>query len=78
MSFGIDWNDKFSKEYPLSEYFRADVCKTQLRPEDLEGKLKHDFASCTSRASLGHRTYYVHMEDWKVFNECGLQLVNRV
>ena len=69
MSFGLDWNDRFSKEYPLDTHFRVDVCKTQLKPTDLEGKLKHDFASCTSRTSLIHRTYYVHLEDSGAFNE---------
>ena len=69
MSFNISFHDKFAKDYPLDTHFHADVCKTQLRPEDLEGKLKHHFASCISRASFGHRTYYVHREDWKVFNE---------
>jgi hypothetical protein len=69
MSFGVNLNDRFSKEYPLGTHFHVDVCKTQLKPTDLEGKLKHDFASCVSRTSLSHRTYYVHLEDWKVFNE---------
>jgi hypothetical protein len=69
MSFNISFHDKFSKDYPLGTHFHVDVCKSQLIPEDLEGKLKHDFASCVSRTSLSHRTYYVHLEDWKVFNE---------
>lgn len=69
MSFGVNFNDKFSKDYPLGTHFHVDVCKSQLIPEDLEGKLKHGFASCVSRSSLAHRTYYVHLEDWKVFNE---------
>jgi hypothetical protein len=77
MSFGVNLNDRFSKEYPLGTHFHADVCRTQLKPTDLEGKLKHDFASCVSRTSLSHRTYYVHLEDWKVFNEISLSCLLR-
>jgi hypothetical protein len=71
---------KFSKEYPLGIYVHIDVCKTQLKPTDLEGKLKHNFASCTSPASRGHRTHFVHKDDWLTFNEilCDLTLYNTV
>ena len=72
-------HEKFSREYPLGLYVHVDVCKTQLRPENLEGKLKHDFASAVSRTSSSHRTYYIHKEDWDTFNkECShVTIINR-
>jgi len=62
-------NDKLSRDYPLGLYFHIDICMSQFKPQQLEGKLKNDFMSCVSRASLSHRTYYIHRDDWDAFNK---------
>jgi hypothetical protein len=57
-------NDKFERDYPLGEYVHIDL-PNDYDPAKVE--LSRDFATCISRASLHHRTWYVHRDCYREF-----------
>jgi len=66
-----DINDWFEKEFPLEEFVHFDL-PNDYDPVKIRNLVNFDFASAISRASLGHRTWYVpvgnHLEFMKVID----------
>ncbi len=57
MSFG-NINDRFERDFPLGEFVHIDL-PNDYDPVKVDKAVDFDFASRISRASLGHRTWYV-------------------
>ena len=65
MTFGNP-HDRFSRDYPLGEYVHMDI-PNDFDPTKVSFSSGRDFACCVSRASLAHRTWFVHKDDYKEF-----------
>ena len=61
-----DVNDKFKRDYPLGEYVHVDL-PNKYDPSKVHMSSGRHFACAVSRASLDHRTWYIHKDDYKEF-----------
>jgi len=65
MSFG-NINDRFDREFQLGEFVHIDL-PNDYDPVKIRSLVNFNFACAISRASLGHRTWYVPVGNYLDF-----------
>ena len=59
-------NDHLNRMYPLGEFFHFDL-PNDYDPTKVKLPSGNDFGCCISRASLGHKTWYIYKTDYRDF-----------